>query len=200
MKETHLIIFTFFARNDYNIFLLKLSLFLISFALFLFMNTLFFSDDSMHKIYEDEGKYDFLYQIPQTLYSTTVSQIIFSLLETLSLSNDKIIVLKKKANKEEMMPELIKIRKSIKIKCVIFFVVGIILLLGFWYYITSFCAVYYNSQIPLIKDNFISILTSMIYPFILNLLPGIFRIISLRFKIKCFFITSKIITKIIGII
>ena len=83
--------------------------------------------------------------------------------------------------------------------CNIFFV-GIILLFGFWYYLSAFCAVYYNTQIPLFKDNFTSFITSMIYPFILNLLPGIFRIISLRFKIKCFFITSKIITKIIGIL
>jgi len=98
LKETHLIIFTFFVLNDYNIFLLKLSLFIISFSLFLFMNALFFSDDSMHKIYEDEGKYDFLYQIPQTLYSAIVSQIISSLLETLSLSNDDVISLKGKAN------------------------------------------------------------------------------------------------------
>ena len=164
------------------------------------MNTLFFSDDSMHKIYEDEGKYDFLYQIPQTLYSTIVSQIISFLLETLSLSNDEVIGLKEKPNKEEMKRDLIKIRKSIKIKCVIFFIVGIILLFGFWYYISAFCAVYYNTQIPLIKDNFTSFFTSMIYPFVLNLLPGIFRILSLRFKIKCLFIISKIITKIIGIL
>ena len=200
LKETHLIIFTFFVRNDYNIFLLKLSLFIISFALFLFMNTLFFSDDSMHKIYEDEGKYDILYQIPQTLYSTIVSQIISSLLEILSLSNDEVIGLKEKVNKKEVKQELIKIRKSIKIKCVIFFVVGIILLFGFWYYISAFCVVYYNTQIPLIKDNFISFFTSMTYPFLLNLLPGFFRIISLRFKIKFLFIISKILTKIIGIL
>ena len=200
LKETHLIIFTFFVRNDYNIFLLKLSLFIISFALFLFMNTLFFSDDSMHKIYEDEGKYDFLYQIPQTLYSTIVSQIISSLLENLSLSNDDVISLKEKENCNEMKQELIKIIKCIKIKCIIFFVVGIILLFGFWYYISAFCVVYYNTQIPLIKDSFTSFLTSMVYPFLLDLLPGIFRIISLRFKIKCLFITSKIITKIIGIL
>ena len=63
LKQTHIIIFNFFVRNVYNLFLLKLSLFLISF--FFFMNTLFFDDDSMHKLYEKEKKYDILYQIPQ---------------------------------------------------------------------------------------------------------------------------------------
>jgi len=99
-----------------------------------------------------------------------------------------------------MQLDLIKIRKYIKIKCVIFFIVGIIMLFGFWYYISAFCAIYYNTQIPLIKDNFTSFLQSMIYPFLLNLLPGIFRILSLRFRIKFLFIISKIITKIIGIL
>ena len=200
LKETHLIIFTFFVSKDYNIFLLKFSLFLISFALFLFMNALFFNDDSMHKIYEDEGKYDFFYQIPQMIYSTIASQIISLLLQILSLSNDQIINLKEKMNEKEIKYELKRVRRYVKIKCVLFFFVGLILLFGFWYYLSAFCAVYYNTQIPLIKDNFISFFTSMIYPFLLDLLPGIFRIISLRYKIKCQYITSKIVTKIIGIL
>ena len=200
LKETHLIIFTFFVRNDYNIFLLKFSLFLISFSLFFFMNALFFNDDSMHKIYEDEGKYDILYQIPQVLYSTIFSQIISSLLEILSLSNDQIVSLKEKVNEIEVKYELKKVRRYIKIKCILFFFVGLILIFGFWYYLSAFCAIYYNTQIPLIKDNFMSFFTSMIYPFLLDLLPGIFRIISLRYKIKCQYFTSKIVTKIIGIL
>ncbi len=98
LKQTHLIIFTFFIRNDYNIYLLKIALFLISLALFFFMNALFFNDDSMHKIYEDEGKYHFLYQIPQALYSTIVSQVISSILEQLSLSQDDMLEEKKHKN------------------------------------------------------------------------------------------------------
>ena len=200
LKETHLILFTFFVRNDYNIFLLKFSLFLISFALFFFMNALFFNDDSMHKIYEDEGKYDILYQIPQMIYSTIASQLISFLLEILSLPNDQIINLKEKINEKEIKYEIQRIRRYIKIKCILFFFIGLIMLFGFWYYLSAFCAVYYNTQIPLIKDNFISFFISMVYPFLFNLFAGIFRIMSLRYKKKCLFIISKIIIKIIGIL
>ena len=73
LRQNHLIIFTFCVKNDYNIFLLKFALFLITIALFLFINALFFEDDSLHKLYEDEGKYNFLYQIPKILYSTIVT-------------------------------------------------------------------------------------------------------------------------------
>ena len=144
----------------------------------------------------------FYIKIPQILYSTFVSQIISSLLEKLSLSQDEIMSikekynLKKKINKEELKYVI----KYITIKCTLFFIVSIILLFGFWYYLSAFCAVYYNTQIPLIKDNFISFLTSMIYPFLLDLIPVIFRIISLRYKMKFLYIFSKILIKIIGIL
>ena len=164
------------------------------------MNTLFFSDDSMHKLYEDEGKYDILYQIPQMLYSTIISQIMSSLLEKLSLFQDDIINLKEKKDIGDIKKEIKRIIKYIKIKCLLLFIFGIILFITFWYYISAFCSVYYNTQIPLIKDNFISFFTSMIYPFLLYLLPCIFRFVALRNKSKCLYIMSNFVTIIIGIL
>ena len=199
LKQTHLIIFTFFVK-DYNLFLLKFSLFLMSFELFFFMNALFFNDYSLHKIYKNEGKYDYIYQIPKIIYSTISSQVISSLLEKLSLSQDLILELKGKGDIKLIKREINKVIKSIRIKCLLFFIVGVILLFGFWYYLCAFCAVYYNTQIPLIKDNFISFFTSLLYPFLFDLLPGIFRILGIYKKIKCFYFISKIITIVIGIL
>ena len=162
------------------------------------MNAIFFVDDSIHKIYEEQGKYNFIYQIPQTLYSTIITQIISFLLENLSLSQDDFLSIKEK--EKLIKEETNRVKKSIKIKCLLFFVIGLILLFGFWYYISAFSAVYYNTQIPIIKDTIISFLTSLLYPIFLNLFPVVFRITSLRYKIKCLFIFSKIVTKIIGIL
>ena len=50
----------------------------------------------------------------------------------------------------------------------------------FWYFITCFCAVYSNTQIILIKNTFLSYGLSMLYPFGIYLIPGIFRIYALR--------------------
>ena len=44
--------------------------------------------------------------------------------------------------------------------------------------------VYKNTQMILIDDTFISFGLSMLYPLGLNLLPGLFRITSLRIKGK----------------
>ena len=63
IKKKHLILFTFIPTNDYNVITLKISLFIVSFSLYLTINTFFFNDDTMHKIYEDKGDFNFLYQL-----------------------------------------------------------------------------------------------------------------------------------------
>ena len=42
-----------------------------------------------------------------------------------------------------------------------------------------FCAIYANTQIHLIKDTLLSLVLSLLYPFGIYLIPGIFRIRSL---------------------
>jgi len=42
-----------------------------------------------------------------------------------------------------------------------------------------FGTIFMNTQFHLLKDNLISFSLSLIYPFIINLLPGLFRIPSL---------------------
>ena len=68
MKNNHPKMFSFSFFNDYNSKIIKIFLFFFSFSLDLTVNALFFTDDTMHKIYQDKGKFNFLYQIPQILY------------------------------------------------------------------------------------------------------------------------------------
>ena len=66
--------FTF--SNDYNSKIIKIYLFLFSLALYLTLNSLFFNDSTMHKIYKDDGEYNFIYQLPLTIYSCLISSVI----------------------------------------------------------------------------------------------------------------------------
>ena len=84
----------------------------------------------------------------------------------------------------------------LKIKLALFFILSFILMLFFWYFISCFCAVYKNTQIILIKDTLVSFSLSMIYPFGLNLLPGMFRLPALRSKNK----NKKCLYKISGLV
>ena len=184
LKKKHMIFFAFIPSNDYNLQYLKISLLLLSFSLSLNINGFFFSDKTMHKIYEDEGVVNYLYQIAQIIYSTIISSVISIILRKLSLIEDTILKIKKKKKSNKAIEMLREAHKCIKIQFVIFFVLSFLLLFFFWYFISCFCGVYINTQMILIIDSLTSFGLSMVYPFGLNLFPGLFRIPALRNKKK----------------
>ena len=105
---------------------------------------------------------------------------ITTIIKFLSLSQQNIIKLKniKQSNNKEDYSK--KIFHILNIKFLAYFVFSFILLLAFWYYNTSFCGIYQNTQIHLIKDTIISFGLSLLFPFIKELIPGILRIPSLQ--------------------
>ena len=196
LKKKQLILFTFVPSNDYNLLSIKILLFLLSFSLYFTINGFFFSDDTMHKIHEDKGKFNIIYQIPQILYSSIITAVINMILKQLSLSEKNIIKIKQENDINRMANTAKKIKTCILIKFIIFFLLNSILLLFFWYFISCFCAVYKNTQIILIKDTFVSFGLSMLYPFGLNLFAGFFRIPALRAKNrdkKCLYQLSTLV-------
>ena len=64
LRMNHLFIFTFITNKDYNSRIIKILLFFFFFSVFFTINALFFNDNTMHKIYEDKGEFNFIYQIP----------------------------------------------------------------------------------------------------------------------------------------
>ena len=182
IQTKHLLFFSFCSSNDYNSKIIKILLFFILFVVYLIINALFFNDSTMHKLYDDKGKYNILYQIPQIIYSSLISSVISKILKLLALSEQNILELKNIKNKNLLVEESKNIYNYLYTKFILFFLISFILLIIFWYYLSIFCAIYGNTQIHLIKDTSISFGLSMIYPFALYLLPGIFRIPSLRSK------------------
>ena len=134
----------------------------------------------MHKIYKDRGQFDFLYQIPQILYSTIISRFIDSLIKNFSLSQDIFVELKQEKRKNNLEQKRKKLFSILKIKFTLFFILTLIFLVFCWYYITCFCGIYINTQIHLFKDSIISVITSFFIPFGLYLVTGLFRIASLN--------------------
>ena len=178
LKRKQILIFTFYTNNDYNLRSMKISLFLFSFALNYAVNTLFYNDNSMHKIYEEKGAYNIWYQMTNILYTAFISEIIIYFFEYLALTEDNIIQLIKNISLVKTM----KLRKCIKLKFILYYIFNFSFLLLFWSYISCFCLVYKNSQTHVIKDSFFSFGISSLYPIGLSLLPGILRIIALRAK------------------
>ena len=163
--------------NSYSI---KVLLLFFNFSSCFAMNALFFNDNTIHQIYEDEGDFNFLYQLPQIVYSTLISYFIDNLTSYLALSEDDIIELKQDKSFENLNEKKRRIKNTLIIKFISFFIINIFFILLFWYYLSCFCAVYINSQYHLIKDTLISSSTSYIMPLGTNILTALLRIYSLK--------------------
>ena len=180
IRREHLLIFTLFTRDDYNLPQIKILLFIVSFSLYFTINAFFFSDETMDKIYEDNGVFNFFFHLPQILYSCVISAVINMILRKLAISEGQILDLKKEKEKEKIEQKLKSIKIILKIKLILFLSFSSLLMLFFWYFISCFCAAYKNTQIILIQDTLISFTTSMSYPFGFKFLPGLFRIPALK--------------------
>ena len=109
----------------------------MSFALHYTTNAFFFTDDNMHQVYEDNGKFNFKYQISNILYSAITSNFILRImLQTLVLTDKDILAVKLQAAKPMAINMKNQKLKYIKIKYAIFFILNFILLGLFWYYLT----------------------------------------------------------------
>ena len=180
LKTKHILLFSFSNIKDYNSKIIKIDLFFVSFVFYLFDNALFFDDIAIDKInIEDNGQYNFSYQLPKIIYSSLISLIINSLLKFLALSQKGLSSFKKNKLVINISQRKANLRNQLKIKFISYFITSTILLLFFWFYISMFCAIYKNTQIHLISDTLISFGLSLIYPFGYYLLPGLFRIPSL---------------------
>ena len=196
LKTKHPLIFSFVPTNDYNTMIIKVCLFFLSFCVYYAVNALFITEDTIHQLYEDGGSYNFVYSLPQIVYSFIISHIFTTVIKYTFLSERNIIQIRREKSFQDAQNKVDRVKRTLIIKYIIFFVVGILFLILFWYYLSSFGAVYQNSQVYLIKNTFISFLLSFLYPFVINIIPPIFRISSLNKEKnrQCFYNFSKFIS------
>ena len=135
LKKKHSILFSFYPNKDYNSQIIKSFLFFFFYSSDIAVNSLFFTDDTMHKIYIDSGDFNLNYQLPQIVYSYLISSGINLIIEYLSLSEETIILIKSKINIHLNLEK--KIIKKMKIKFCFFFIVSFL------------------QQLPLFKSLFI---------------------------------------------
>ena len=195
LRTKHPIIFTFLSPKDFNVTIIKICLLLLSFAVNYALNTFFFDFSIIHNIYMDQGEYNFSYLFPISFQAFIISYYINIIVKYIVLSERNILVIKNKKTVKESKDEVQSVERCIIIKNIFYFIISVAFLIFFWYYLAAFCAVYQNSQIYVIENTFISFLLALLFPFIINLIPGIFRLIALKDKkkdSKVLYIISKI--------
>ena len=180
LRTKHLLLFAILPSNDYNSMVIKFCIFLFTFSLYYTINALFYTDSIFHTIYLEKGEYDFIYQLPKIIYSTLISFVVNVIIKYLSLSEKRILEFKRLDYSKNITLKMNELVKNLKIRFILFYAISFLYLFFFWFYLSCFCAVYKNTQIHLIKDTLISFGISLLYPLGLYLLPGIFRIPSLK--------------------
>jgi hypothetical protein len=81
----------------------------------------------MHNIYVSEGKYNFLYQISQIIYSTLISSGINFIIRLLAISQKDILLLKVSKTEESLKRKVSLIHKKLLVKFILFFSLSFIL-------------------------------------------------------------------------
>ena len=120
LTSNHLILNIFYGK-DYNSRAIKVSIFIFNISSSIAINSLFFNDSTMHKLYTDHGSFDFLYQLPQIIYSTIISYIIDFLINTLGLSEQNILKIKdSNIFGKDIYKKFNKLLKILKIKFTFF--------------------------------------------------------------------------------
>ena len=193
IKTKHPLIYTFYNSKDYNSIVIKINLLLFSFSLYYFINGLFISKDMIHKLYEEGGKYEVKNYIVNIIYSFLISHFITNIVKFLSLSERNILYIKRENNSKKLYEKVSEVKKILISKYISYFSLSFLLELFFGYNLSSFSAVYQNTQLSLLKNTLLSIFISFIYPFVINLFPSVFRVISLKDENKCLFKLSKIL-------
>ena len=140
LRTRHNLFFSFCQDRDYNSKIIKIDLFFIDFAILYAVNCLFFNDDSLHKIYETKGSFNLEYEIPKILYSSLGSMVINTIMKMLALSDNGVIELKQNKAKEDLDRRKTDLENNLRIKFILFFILGFLLLLFLWFYIAMFGA------------------------------------------------------------
>jgi hypothetical protein len=177
LKTNHLLLFSFFNLKDYNSYIIKIFVFFFTFEMNLVISAMFYSDETMHKIYVDNGAFNYIYQLPQMFYSFIISTFVEKLLNLLGLYGQDIVEFK---NNKKIFKNKEKLLMKIKIKVILFFIIDYILLGLFWIYLGCFCYVYRNTQMHLLLEVTSSFALSFITPFLIILFPCFLRILSLK--------------------
>ena len=194
LVDTQIILGTFCTENYLHLFIIKLSFFICTFQISFFLNALLYTDEYISDAYHNNGVLDFVSGLPKAIYSFVATLITTNLLKMLSNCRSELakIIREKKKNDNYinlMNNKLSKLRKKLIAYFIIIFSLG----LFFLYYVTCFCAVYKYSQ----KYWFMGCLESFgmdsLVALAICVVLSIFRFISIKKHIKCFYTLTNII-------
>ena len=176
LRTKQLLVFAFNTKNDYNPQTIKICFFFFMLILVLIIDILFIDEMTIHHIYINKGKFDFLLVFTRYIYSTIISYIIKLILISV-ISTENIFLFAKKGKVIEKK-QLI----TLGLKYNTFYPLGIIMFIIFWIYIICFFGIFSKTYGLSFEIFGISFALFLFIPIIINIIPPIFRMYSLSGK------------------
>ena len=194
IKMKQLSIFTFYTYTDHNLRIIKIALFLLFISFYLAFTALFFNDDIMREIYIYKGSTNAAIHITNILLSSFCCLVMNLIIRFVSYSERDIAKAQEENNPDKRKAKFENIKRKLKLKLKILFIIFGLIMILCWYYVSAFCAVFKNSQGHYFLNVFWTFILCNLWPFITSLIAPIFRIKSLKNdKRKCMYNFSQIV-------
>ena len=94
------------------------------------------------------------------------------------------------SDQEDFLKEIKRVMRSVKCRLIVFVVIACLFICFFWYYVSAFCAVYKNTQTPLMIGCLISILFLIAFQMFVSFIIMLMRYIGLRCRCQCLYKAS----------
>ena len=194
--DSQIVLNLIFIPNYLEFFSLKVIFFMFIIGTEGLFVALLYQDKYINNIYDNNGKYSFSYNLPNSIFSVLITYVLDIFLFKLIISRKKFqeIMEKKNINYKKEFDSIIK---CLKIKIIIFFIIDFILTGFSWYYCCVFCALYSNTAKFWLVSLSISLCIHLILPLIFCFIPTSIRNNELKNKKKNIYNYNKYIKFII---
>ena len=181
--------------NVFEPFCIKLIAFFLNIATYFVLNAILFDEYYINKRYEVDGSTGFLYviqnELPKCIYASLAAMIVTVLMNYLSNSKKRFdTLMNKETDYKKFLIESKKIIKSMREKLIAFFIITVVLMGFFWYYVSTFCAVYQKTQIAWIEGSIITLFFCLILYSLLYFIVTVMRYIGLRCHVSFLYTLS----------
>ena len=183
MKLYHIIISLFY--NNYDLYSFKFNKLFFNIGILIIANTIFYIDKYIDQIYENKiNRTDRFIHYIFSILITMGFNIVINLL--LNIQNTLI-----KIQKENEINTRRNLYNTMKIKIIIYYIFGGIIFSFAFCYVSSFCIIFYYSQINLFIDIILGFLLLLFIPVIFFFVTSICRRISIKYDFPILYQISE---------
>ena len=186
------IIKIFYYRSPYEHISIPLSLYVFELCVDLTFNCLLFTDDVVSQKYHHNGSLKFFTSLGLSFMSNIISSVIVFIIGKLADYGDTLeSILKEIFKRNKYFLTFAKFKKLLSIKLTLFFILQVLIGICMCYYLMIFCTVYHKTQVSIFLNYLVGISESMILSFGIALFSSFIRFLSLKYKWRYLYYTSK---------